>query len=112
MTDQEAMASVQKVVDAYVSACAKADTEALASVFHPDANMCGYLAGQRMTGGIGPFIDAVANNPPPGAEYRSQIDNIEVSGNIALAAGIALTFIPMAHSMAGSRSMQGVDRHG
>ena len=38
-----------------------------------------------MTGGVAPFIDAVANNPPPGPEYQSQVDKVEVSGNIATA---------------------------
>lgn len=85
MTDQAAIAAVQTVVEAYVSACAKADTDALARVFHLDANMSGYLAGQCMTGTVAPFIDAVANNPAPGPDYQSQIDNIEVSGNIATA---------------------------
>ncbi len=85
MSNSEKTTAVRAVIEAYVSACRKADTDALQSVFHPDANMCGYLAGQCMTGRVAPFIDAVASNPSPGPEYQSQIDNVEVSGNIATA---------------------------
>ena len=82
MSEEQA---VSAVVEAYVAACSAADTEALQAVFHPDANMSGYLAGQLLTGTPAPFIDAVANNPAPGPDYQSQISDVQVSGNIATA---------------------------
>ena len=81
-SDQEA---VKAVIEAYVAACAAADTVALQAVFHPDANMSGYLAGQCLTGTPAPFIDAVSQNPAPGEEYHSQISDVRVSGSIATA---------------------------
>ncbi len=82
MSEEQA---VQAVIEAYVAACTAADTDALREVFHPDANMSGYLAGQCLTGSPAPFFDAVANNPAPGEDYQSQISDIQVSGNIATA---------------------------
>tara|TARA_R110002110_G_scaffold406421_1_gene626569 strand:- start:424439 stop:424801 length:363 start_codon:yes stop_codon:yes gene_type:complete len=85
MTRENDNDEVRSVVEAYVAACAAADSDALRAVFHADANMSGMLAGQRMTGGVAPFVDVVANNPPPGADYTSQISDIEVSGKVAIA---------------------------
>lgn len=77
--------AVRAVIEAYVSACEKADTEALKSLFHADALMSGFLAGQRMVGPVEPFFQAVAANPAPGGDYQSQIENIQVSGGIGTA---------------------------
>ena len=51
-----------------------------------------------MAGGVAPVLDTLANNPAPEVEYRSQIDNVEVSGNIDRASlreqtGMGLEFV-------------------
>jgi len=88
MSTQDAATRVRAVVQRYVDACRDGDANALRSVFHPQALLSGYLAGDRLLGDMEPFYAAVAGNPPPAVgegEYRAEISGIEVSGGIAVA---------------------------
>lgn len=77
--------AVATAVGQYVEACRTCDITQLREVFHPNAQMIGYLGPDLLTGSPEPFFEAVAANPPPGANYESSIDNISVAGRVAQA---------------------------
>jgi hypothetical protein len=79
---------VHNVVQAYVDACRTGDVTVLRTLFHPNAVMSGYLAGNRLVGSPDPFFEAVASAPSPasgGADYRSEISEVVVTGKLATA---------------------------
>lgn len=87
MTDQET-ADAKKIIEQYVDGCRRGDLELLKSIFHPDAQMAGFLGGELLYGGPGPFFDAVSQNPPPanaGEPYSADISDVKVTGNVAQA---------------------------
>jgi ketosteroid isomerase-like protein len=80
--------AVRAVIQSYVDACASGDVLALRALFHPDAALSGYLAGNLITGSPEPFFQAVAGNPAPreaGLHYSAEIVDVEVSGRFATA---------------------------
>jgi hypothetical protein len=83
MSEQEA---VRRVVQEYIDACQAGSVERLRAIFHENALMTGYLAGQFLIGPPEPFFDAVRNAPPPAAgTYQAKIGAIEVTGDVASA---------------------------
>ncbi len=87
MSDQE-IEKIKATVSSYVSACRKADTALLESVFAPNALMVGYMQGELLFGSIQPFVDAVAANPSPdaaGTSYQTTISDIRCAGDVGQA---------------------------
>ena len=84
MTDE---AAVRAVVQTYVDGTVEGDADKLASVFHPQAVMTGYIGEQLLCGSPEPFLDAVRNNPPAGegGGYAADITQVEVNGAVATA---------------------------
>jgi ketosteroid isomerase-like protein len=83
-----AATAVRKVIEEYVSACRAGDVKRLQAIFHPDALMSGFLAGQWLMGSTQPFWDAVCGAPAPdasGADYRAEIVSVDVTGDVASA---------------------------
>jgi uncharacterized protein (TIGR02246 family) len=82
MNDENA---VRAILDEYISACVAGSVERLQAIFHPDALMTGFLAGQHLMGTVAPFYDAVRNTPPPGSGYHAAVADIRVAGAVASA---------------------------
>lgn len=84
MSESEA---VRTIIEEYIDACRAGSVERLQAIFHPDALMSGYLAGQYLMGSPEPFYEAVRNNPPPaeGGDYEAAISSVEVAGSVASA---------------------------
>ena len=82
MTDE---AAVRAVLEEYVAACMAGSVERLQAIFHPEALMTGYLAGNYLMGSVEPFYDAVRNSAAPGADYHAEIGPVEVAGAVASA---------------------------
>lgn len=85
----DASEEVTKVIQEYVDACSLGSVERLRAIFHPQALMSGYLAGQLLTGSPEPFFQAVEAQPAPaenGTDYRTEIRCVDVAGDVATAA--------------------------
>ncbi len=75
--------AVKAVIEAYVAACQAADVKRLQAVFHPGANMMGYMQGRFLTGGPKPFFDSVTSSTPCTYDYK--ISEISVAGDVGSA---------------------------
>lgn len=82
MSDNE---QVRQVLQQYIDGTQQRDTTALAAVFHAQAVMNGYLAGQLVVGGPDSFIETIASAPPSDPAYQAQITALQVDGDIASA---------------------------
>lgn len=88
MTDQKDIQDAKWVIEQYVEACRSGNVDLLRAIFHPTAQMVGFLGGNLMYGGPDPFFDAVAGNPSPedsGQAYQTEISDVAVSGAVAQA---------------------------
>lgn len=88
MSEDDVKLAVRAVLQSYVDACACGDVLALRALFHPDAALSGYLAGNLVTGSPEPFFEAVAGNPAPrdaGLSYSAEIVDVVVCGRFATA---------------------------
>jgi len=99
MNDESA---VRAILDEYIAACVAGSVERLQAIFHPDALMTGFLAGQHLMGPVEPFYQAVRNTPPPGSEYHAVVSDIRVAGAIASASiseqgYLGLDFVDLFH---------------
>jgi len=84
----ETIQAVTDVVQSYVDACHQGDVNILKSLFHPEAAMFGYLAGNLLGEGPEPFFDAIANSEAPkdsDCDYQAEIEHVAVFGEIATA---------------------------
>ncbi|MBI1732906.1 MAG: nuclear transport factor 2 family protein [Gammaproteobacteria bacterium] len=80
--------SPRLVIEEYIAACRAGNVARLRAIFHPQALMTGYLAGQFLCGPPEPFFAAVQSQPAPdksGADYRAEIVSVEVTGDVATA---------------------------
>lgn len=82
MSDSEA---VLNVLQQYIDGTRDRDVDALAATFHPKAVMNGYLAGNLLTGGPEPFLQAIAEAPPSAADYSAEVASLAIDGDIASA---------------------------
>ncbi len=81
-------AAARAVVERYIEGTRSGDVAVLKSVFHPAAIMVGYLGPDLLTGGPGPFYEAMQANPPSveaQAQYEADITHLRVDGTIATA---------------------------
>lgn len=88
MNDQEtgAAAAVRQVMLRYVEAAYKADVATLRELFHPAAEMSGYLGDMLVAGTPEPFLQDVGGRPSmeaEGAPYKAEILDIHASPRCA-----------------------------
>ena len=90
----EDVSSVKDIVNRYVEGSG-GDVDLLRSIFHPEALMTGYFGGQLMVGSPEPFFQGVAQIDPSQAsgEYRAEIQDIEVIGDVATATLVETNFL-------------------
>lgn len=80
--------AVYEVLERYMEGTYTADIPMLESVFHQEARMTGYLGDQLIMGTPAPFLEDMASQTSmkeQGQEYRADIRNVEVNGNVASA---------------------------
>lgn len=80
--------AVLATLQRYVDGTYRGDVKLLASSFHPQALMTGYLGGQFLVGSPQPFLDHVGSVPSPqstGAPYTGRFAAVEVTGSTATA---------------------------
>ncbi len=80
--------AVYEVLERYMEGTYTADIPMLESVFHQEARMTGYLGDQLIMGTPAPFLEDMASQASmkeQGQEYRADIRNVEVNGNVASA---------------------------
>ena len=78
--------AVRAVIERYVEAVYSADVETLRSLFHPAAEMSGYLGDTLLAGSPEPFLLDVGGRPSmrsTGAPYTSQIIDVHASSRTA-----------------------------
>lgn len=78
--------AVLATMQRYVDGTYRGDVALLASSFHPQALMTGYLGGQYFLGSPQPFLDHVGSTPSPqstGAPYAGRFAAVEVVGHTA-----------------------------
>jgi hypothetical protein len=88
MSDQEpeAAAAVRQVMLRYAEAVYKADVATLRELFHPAAEMSGYLGDMLVAGTPEPFLADVGGRPSmeaTGAPYTAEILDIQASARTA-----------------------------
>jgi hypothetical protein len=79
-------AAVREVMERYVEAVRKADVDTLRGLFHPAAEMSGYLGDTLLAGSPEPFVADVGGRPSmesTGAPYTAQILDIHASSRTA-----------------------------
>ena len=79
---------VYEVLERYMEGTYTADIPMLESVFHQEARMTGYLGDQLIMGTPAPYLEDIASQASmkeQGQEYRADIRNVEVNGNVASA---------------------------
>ena len=75
---------VRAVVEAYIDGSRRGDADLLRSIFHPQAVMMGYLAGNLMSGSPEPFFEHAARGAQP-ESYSGRVGEIRVDGDVATA---------------------------
>lgn len=80
--------AVHEMIGRYVAGTRSGDVDVLASAFHADATMYGFLNGDATNVPIGAFFDMVKSFDAPektGAPYRARITSVEVNETAATA---------------------------
>lgn len=79
--------TVKKVVQNYIDATYTGNADLLASCFHKDATMTGYMGPNLVIATPGVFVDEIRNNPSmqsQGHPFKGQIEDIYVNGGVAV----------------------------
>lgn len=84
MNRTQGINDVTQVLKQYEEGTRNRDIPLLQSIFHENALMSGYMAGNLMVGSPQPFFDFLAANTVS-PEYSSSIVAVEISGNTASA---------------------------
>lgn len=85
---QTAKEKVEQVIRDYIRGTYEGNADLLERVFHPKAQMAGFLGGQMVYGTAEPFISDIRNNPSvesSGLPYEANMTHVEVSGDTASA---------------------------
>ncbi len=80
--ETDAATAVRAVMERYVAAVFKADVETLRELFHPAAEMSGYLGDTLLAGSPEPFLIDVGGRPSmesTGAPYKADILDVHAS---------------------------------
>ena len=80
-------AAVAAVVNTYVDAARKGDSDLMASIFHPSAHMYGRAGETFFANPIAGFIRHVGKSPSPDASgdaYGAEIRQVTVTGDVAV----------------------------
>lgn len=80
--------AVKKVMQNYIDGTFTGNGDLLASAFHEDAIMTGYLGPQLIIATPAVFIDEIRNNPSmqsQGHPYKAEITAVKVVGGVAQA---------------------------
>ncbi len=90
----EDVGAVRAVLNDYIEG-SKGNADLLRSIFHPDAGMNGYFSGHLAIGSPEPFFQEVAkiDASAPSGNGRTEIESIEVIGNVATATLVEEDFL-------------------
>lgn len=80
--------AVKKVIQNYIDGTFTGNGDLLASAFHKDAIMTGYLGSQLVIATPAVFIDEIRNNPSmqsQGHPYKAEITALKMVGGVAQA---------------------------
>ena len=78
--------AVKKVVQNYIDGTFTGNADLLASAFHKDAIMTGYMGPDLVIATPAVFVDEIRNNPSmqsQGHPYKAEIEDIYVNGGVA-----------------------------